>query len=153
MFKEHTKNQINPSLLTTYHTSTINWNQSLQFGLMGFTLHGPYFFAGFRLLDRLFGMSRNMSTVFLKTIGGHCLVFPPFICLLLSYKSLLEGKDFQTTIDRVTMQGPDIFLNGSVVWPFANMINFKFVPVPYRLAYTNLVGIGWNSYLSYAVNE
>eukprot|EP00752_Nemacystus_decipiens_P014597 g12999.t1 len=38
------------------------------------------------------------------------------------------------------------------IWPIANMINFAFVPAKLRVLFMNFVGLGWNIYLSAAVN-
>ncbi len=38
------------------------------------------------------------------------------------------------------------------LWPVANMISFTFVPVQLRVLFMNFVGLGWNMYLSAAVN-
>ncbi|CAM9643416.1 unnamed protein product, partial [Hapterophycus canaliculatus] len=38
------------------------------------------------------------------------------------------------------------------LWPVANLINFAFVPAKLRVLFMNFVGLGWNIYLSAAVN-
>ncbi|CAN0439514.1 unnamed protein product [Pylaiella littoralis] len=38
------------------------------------------------------------------------------------------------------------------IWPVADMINFAFVPAKLRVLFVNFVGLGWNIYLSAAVN-
>lgn len=38
------------------------------------------------------------------------------------------------------------------VWPVANLINFAFVPANLRVLFMNVIGLGWNIYLSTAVN-
>ncbi|CAN0391400.1 unnamed protein product, partial [Laminaria digitata] len=38
------------------------------------------------------------------------------------------------------------------IWPVANLINFAFVPANLRVLFMNFVGLGWNIYLSAAVN-
>ncbi|CAM9775740.1 unnamed protein product [Ectocarpus sp. 4 AP-2014] len=38
------------------------------------------------------------------------------------------------------------------LWPIANTINFAFVPTKLRVLFMNFVGLGWNIYLSAAVN-
>ncbi|CAM9970554.1 unnamed protein product [Pylaiella littoralis] len=38
------------------------------------------------------------------------------------------------------------------IWPVANTINFAFVPAKLRVLFMNFVGLGWNIYLSAAVN-
>lgn len=36
-----------------------------------------------------------------------------------------------------------------MVWPFIQMINFKFVPLHHRVLLVNVISLGWNCYLSY----
>ena len=35
------------------------------------------------------------------------------------------------------------------VWPFANYINFRYIPLPFRPTFVGLIQICWQSYLSY----
>jgi hypothetical protein len=43
---------------------------------------------------------------------------------------------------------PTMYYNW-LVWPFAQMINFFYIPVSYRVLYDNLVTFWWNIGLSY----
>lgn len=38
------------------------------------------------------------------------------------------------------------------LWPVANLLNFAFVPASLRVLFMNFIGLGWNIYLSAAVN-
>lgn len=38
------------------------------------------------------------------------------------------------------------------LWPVANLLNFAFVPANLRVLFLNFVGLGWNIFLSAAVN-
>lgn len=38
------------------------------------------------------------------------------------------------------------------IWPLAQFINFKFMPVQYRLPFASSLGILWNAYLSWLNN-
>jgi protein Mpv17 len=87
-----------------------------------------------------------MKPVLIKSIAGQVLVFPPYVFIYLSITTLLNRLDYRETM---TNQFPKIVTNGALVWPFVNIINFKFVPIPYRLLFINVIGVGWNSYLSF----
>lgn len=36
-----------------------------------------------------------------------------------------------------------------MIWPFVQLVNFKFVPLHHRVLFVNLISIGWNCYLSF----
>ena len=40
-------------------------------------------------------------------------------------------------------------LTGWKVWPFISFINFMFVPMPFQVAFINVVSIFWSTYMSY----
>jgi hypothetical protein len=130
----------------TIQHQSVDWKQTAKFGLIGFTCHGPYFRYGLNWLER-FGTGTNLKTVLIKSFAGQGIVFPPYIALFLGYSAILDSKD---PIQNIKDKYITIFTKGWLVWPFANMVNFSLVPPPMRLAFINLVGIGWNSYLSFA---
>lgn len=128
----------------------LDWRQTLRFALVGATLHGPYFLGGFKVLDRVFGTGRSLSTVLLKSISGQMMVFPPFVLLMLGYTSILENRGSTAHVtSKIRDSFLPIFLNGFYCWPLANVITFKFVPDNLRIVWINCVGLVWNSYLSW----
>jgi protein Mpv17 len=64
----------------------------------------------------------------------------------LSSMSIMEGsspsekleKSYTTALKRNWM-----------VWPFVQLINFRFVPLEHRVIIVNGILLGWNCYLSY----
>ncbi|KAJ3301585.1 hypothetical protein HDV03_000661 [Kappamyces sp. JEL0829] len=127
---------------------TLQTAQTAKFALIGATLHGPYFFHAFKLLDRVFGVSRSIAPVLVKSLSGQLFVFPPFVCAMLGYSAWLDNSDPR---QRISSQFLPIFSNGFYCWPLANIITFKFVPVEARMVWINVVGIVWNSYLSWQI--
>lgn len=127
------------------------WNsqQTMRFGLTGALLHGPYFLLGFRQLDRIFP-NKTVGHALAKTAMGQIFIFPPFVALFLSFTALLER---QSSSDYLSSRFWAINRSGILVWPAANFINFRFVPSHLRIAYINLIGIGWNTYLSWASQQ
>jgi hypothetical protein len=51
-----------------------------------------------------------------------------------------EGKGLQGGIERWKSAFLPTYVNGSVFWPIANMINFSFVPATQRIPYINVCG-------------
>ena len=41
----------------------VNWRQSLRFGVVGLTLHGPFFYHAYRWLDSRFGTAATLQRV------------------------------------------------------------------------------------------
>jgi protein Mpv17 len=124
----------------------VNLIQTLKFSIVGLTLHGPYFYRAFQLLDARYPQ-RTLTTAIRKALVGQVVIFPPYTALFLGYTSLLDQKQFDP------MKLVDINLNGLLVWPAANILNFYLVPPAYRIAYINSIGIFWNTYLSYVSNK
>ena len=128
----------------------LDWGQTVRFAIVGATLHGPYFLGGFKVLDRVFGTGRSLSTVLIKSISGQMLVFPPFVLLMLGYNSILENRGSPAHVtSKIRDSFLPIFLNGFYCWPLANVITFRFVPDNLRIVWINCVGLVWNSYLSW----
>eukprot|EP00128_Syssomonas_multiformis_P008974 Colp12_sorted_trinity150504_noHs@2168 len=128
---------------------TIDLARTTRFGIVGFCLHGPYFYKALQQLDVRFGTARNLSTVVKKSLVGHCVVFPPYLLSFLTVMGALEGKNLPQIKHKIEANAAPIFIAGSFCWPFANMVNFALIPLQHRIVYINFVGVFWNSYLSY----
>lgn len=130
--------------------------RTLRFGVVGLTLHGPYFFKGFAWVDRLFGPAVSSGgTVMWKTLGQkvattQLALNPPFMILLFTWMGTLEGKQWPGEIkDNVVAKFPTAFWAGNVFWPIANFINFRFLSPQHRVAYVATCGGLWNTFISY----
>ena len=126
---------------------SLDWQRCVTFGLIGSGLHGPFFFSGFQLMDKLFGTAPTLNTAIKKALFGQFTIFPCFLSLFLPATSvIIEGRaPFNRFYEKFTR----INLNGMAVWIPLNMVNFLFVPPKMRILYINCVGIAWNSYLAY----
>lgn len=40
-----------------------------------------------------------------------------------------------------------------ILWVPANFVNFRFVPVPLQVAFSNFVALFWNTYVSFVSNR
>lgn len=122
-------------------------HRTLRWSLVGATLHGPYFAAGFARLDAVFGAPRSMAVVAKKTAAAQLILFPPYLTMLFAYMGLLEGMDDVSA--KVHQRVPEAFASGCVYWPIANAINFGLLPPSWRIPYLSVAAGAWNCYLSY----
>lgn len=119
-----------------------------RWAIVGLTLHGPYFFHAFRMLDRHFGPATSLSVVAKKTIFGQIAVFPPYLVALFGYMGIME-PDCHDVPTKVKEYVPRAFVAGCAFWPIANSVNFAFVSAGGRVAYVASAGALWNGYLSF----
>lgn len=126
---------------------TYDARRTLRWSICGLLLHGPYFFSGFSIIDKLFGPATSWKVVATKTAAAQFVLFPPYLCLLFSLIGTLEGHPNIT--EKVKRQVPEAFLGGCIYWPIANGINFSLVHGSMRVPYLAVSAGFWNSYLSW----
>eukprot|EP00899_Mesostigma_viride_P016080 jgi/Mesvir1/24473/Mv21833-RA.1 len=129
--------------------TAIDTERVSRFGILGLTLHGPYFYHGFRWLDTRYGPSKVFRTALLKTLVGQVTMFPVYLALFFPYMGWLEGANAHTCLEKVKAGWPAAYTAGWIFWPPANLSNFMFVPPAARVLYVNLCGLLWNAFLSY----
>ncbi|KAG7668968.1 hypothetical protein Ndes2526B_g00683 [Nannochloris sp. 'desiccata'] len=128
---------------------SINLKQTAQFGMVGLTLHGPYFHHSFRWLDRTLGQSATLRQAALKTALGQVTIFPIYVATFFTYMGLLEGLSLAQCKEKVMKAAPPTLLTGTAFWPIVNVFNFLYVPPAGRVLYVNAAGLFWNAWLSY----
>lgn len=104
------------------------------------------------------------STVFLwyqsltSIQGSHRGTIPqyllPFslICfqlsLFLGSMGIMEGRTIPQIKQKFTDLYPPALVTNWQVWPLAQLFNFRFMPLPYRVPFQSTCGIFWTLYLS-----
>ncbi|KAI1004166.1 hypothetical protein K3495_g4040 [Podosphaera aphanis] len=63
----------------------------------------------------------------------------------LSSMAIMEGSDPMEKLENNYMSA---LTKNWMVWPFVQIVNFKFVPLQHRVMLVNVVSLGWNCYLS-----
>jgi protein Mpv17 len=125
--------------------------RTLRWTLAGLVLHGPYFFAGFSVVDKYFGTAAapSLAVVAKKTAVAQFVLFPPYLVALFGLMGVLEQHDPDIIGQKIRQRVPEAFLGGCVYWPVANGINFAFVSPTLRVPYLAASASVWNSYLSW----
>lgn len=123
--------------------------QTIRFALLGISLHGPFFYRGFKWLDQTVGSAPTFRKAALKVALGQFTLFPVYTTIFFGGMGLLEGLTIRQCVDKVQRSVPQAFVTGCVFWPTVNMLNFMMVPPTGRVVYVNVVGLLWNAYLSW----
>ena len=100
-------------------TKQYDATRTLRWAIAGLTCHGPYFFLGFSTIDKYFraAPAASFGTVAKKTLVAQLVLFPPYLVLLFSLMSVLEGKSTQKEIlTKVKERVPEAFASGCVYW-------------------------------------
>jgi len=121
------------------------------FGVYGFAITGPIFHWWYGFLEKTVRSwqinSGNMGV--LAKIAMDRLVFtPPFLLFTLAYMQFLQTFNVAKTSAAIkNIYAGAIYLNWKV-WTVAQAVNFKYVPLEYRVLFGNLVALWWNVMLS-----
>ncbi|XWW96200.1 hypothetical protein V2A60_004173 [Cordyceps javanica] len=110
----------------------------------------PLQFRWFKLLERLFPMSKTSSFgPALKRVAFDQIVFAPFgVALFFTAMTVAEGGGRRAVSNKLRdMYVPTLKAN-YVVWPAVQLVNFRLMPVQYQLPFVSTVGIAWTAYLS-----
>ncbi|GAA5833606.1 hypothetical protein JCM3766R1_002587 [Sporobolomyces carnicolor] len=86
----------------------------------------------------------------LKRVAADQVGMAPISLLIFLFSmSLLEGLNGEETQEKIKNNyWPILFVNWQV-WPLLQMINFRYVPLKYRVPFGSILGILWTGFLSF----
>ena len=121
-------------------------------GLFGVGLNGLFLTHYYRLLDQAVGKSqKRLSTIVTKIIIDQIINAPICNILFFGFSSFYSGGHFVERIERfqhtLLTKLWSTWIADCSVWPFANVVNFKFIPVNFRPTWVGVCQIFWNAYL------
>ncbi|KAJ2373572.1 hypothetical protein IW150_003556 [Coemansia sp. RSA 2607] len=125
-------------------------------------IFGPVAFKWYSLLDRRFPLpillaagkpnrahSAAKALAVGKRMAADQVVFAPVaIATFFAVMGTMEGKSVDEVRSSLRDRYPQALAGNYVLWPAAQLINFGLVPLIYRVPFSSLVSIVWNTYLS-----
>lgn len=114
--------------------------------LYGGAIFGPAATTWFKFLQTRVKLPSANGTILARVACDQCIFAPTNMAVFLSTMAMLEGSEPQKKLDAAYK--PAMTKNW-MVWPWVQMVNFKFVPLEYRVLVVNVISLGWNCYLSY----
>ena len=64
-------------------------------------------------------------------------------------RSIMEGSGIEGIKDKLSTRLVKTVLGAWKFWPAANIVNFGFIPLEFRVLYMNIMSIFWSFYLTY----
>ncbi|GAX84930.1 hypothetical protein CEUSTIGMA_g12351.t1 [Chlamydomonas eustigma] len=111
--------------------AVVDLNRTSCFALLGLTMHGPFFYYGYRWLIDTF-----------TTITG-----PPSLKGCINGTLITGGNGSSEAVAKVQNTFLRTFCAGFFFWPVANVLNVMFVPATKRVLFVNGSSLVWNAYL------
>ncbi|GIL73673.1 hypothetical protein Vretifemale_3805, partial [Volvox reticuliferus] len=101
-----------------------------------------------KFMERLFSGKKDLTTVLQKVLVDQLTYGPVCNVLFMSFATLvLEGKPFSFLLQKIAKDYPGVQLNGWRLWPLAALINYRFVPLQFRVLFINVVAFIWTTFL------
>ena len=130
--------------------AALDLRKALKMAAFGLLWGGPSIHYWQRFMEEVAfrGARPGFGTVLVKTVLDQATYGPVQNLAFMSFIALaVEGKSLAALRRRVHENFWRVQLNGWKVWPLAALINYRYVPVPFRAAFANLVALGWSMFL------
>lgn len=114
--------------------------------LYGGAVFGPAATTWYKFLAKNVNLKSANATTLARVALDQGVFAPVFIGVFLSSMATMEGNSVQEKLDK---NYKTALTSNYMLWPFAQAINFKVVPLEHRVLFVNVISIGWNCYLSY----
>jgi protein Mpv17 len=140
--------------MTQNKSKTFDYKRPIQIGFLGLVSNGYFLTKWYQLLDNVAGTSMtSKKTVFSKVIADQ-LVYAPFAILsFFSFTSYLTESNLSKAWNHFKITTEErffpTFFADCTVWPLANFVNFRVIPLVYRASFTAFVQLLWQGYLSF----
>ncbi|CAO3623393.1 unnamed protein product [Cunninghamella blakesleeana] len=155
---EYHQQQQSSSLSSSSLSFQWDYLRTLRFASYNFSV-APIAGTWYMFLDCRFPMPTSSSSsslinkiAFKRMLCDQLLFAPAGLLLFFSVMAIAETQSIQGIKEKLN----DAFLtslrSNYTIWPLVQWINFKYIPLPYRLPFVNSLGILWNGYLSWLNN-
>jgi protein Mpv17 len=148
---------VDKQLVKCNHDDKFDFLKAFKIGALGALMNGWWMTSWYRYLDRIFGASmKDTKGVLLKIIADQIVYAPMAIFVFFGYTSMITSSttsemfsEFHTKMNQGFIS---TYIMDWTLWPLANGINFRFIPMVYRTTYTSIVQFLWQSYLSHVAS-
>ncbi|PYH48341.1 Mpv17/PMP22 family protein [Aspergillus saccharolyticus JOP 1030-1] len=106
-------------------------------------------FKWFMFLHNNFNYSSKFLSILTKVCVQQAVFTPVFNTYFFSLQSLLTGKSFEETFERLKLALPVSISNSVKLWPAVTAFSFMYVSPQFRSIFSGVIAVGWQTYLSW----
>lgn len=116
------------------------WSRSVNMGFYGGCIFGPAATLWFRFLqNRVVISGKPNLTIVARVLADQTVFASTNLFVFLNTMALLEGTDPKKKLETTYWNA---LSKNWMVWPFVQIVNFKFVPLDQRVLVVNVVSLG-----------
>ncbi|KAI5780896.1 hypothetical protein EDC01DRAFT_730535 [Geopyxis carbonaria] len=148
----HYGNDLIPHNVTPNGPAPFDFERLARFSAWGFIV-APFQFKWLQLLQKTFPMSAAAGSTLpaLKRVAADQLAFAPVgLAAFFSYMTYAEGGDSAAVRKRLGQVYLPTLKANYMLWPAAQLLNFRLMPLQFQLPFASTLGIAWGTYLSLA---
>ncbi|KAF8592062.1 hypothetical protein K439DRAFT_1401622 [Ramaria rubella] len=90
----------------------------------------------------------SFTAVTKRVVCDQLVMAPLGLGMFLGSMGVMEGRESSDIKQKYTDLFAPALLANWTVWPFAQMVNFRFMPLAYRVPFQSTCGVFWTLYLS-----
>lgn len=133
--------------------TSIDVPRAARFFIMGIGFVGPVLRVWYLTLERVVGVGSGRAVVIKKVLLDQGVFTPVFIPSFLVTLGALQRRSWEDIKRTVRTDYLPILKANYMLWPAAQLINFRFVPLSYRVPFASCVALVWNTYLAWKANR
>lgn len=111
---------------------------------------GPAATAWYKILQTKIVLKNKNLEILARVAADQTVFASTNLFIFLSTMAIMEGGSPKEKLQKTYTT---ILEKNWMVWPFIQVVNFKFVPLEHRVLLVNTVSIGWNCYISYVNSQ
>ncbi|GMF19080.1 unnamed protein product [Phytophthora lilii] len=121
--------------------------RTIRMMVWGSVLFAPIAHTWVNFVERTVG-SHGKVVVFKKMLLDMFVLAPSINTLFFTTTQMMEGKSMSHGLDFAVDRLPQTLKANYTIWPLANIVNYGYVPLQYRILFINCVNLVWTTVLS-----
>ncbi|CZR56008.1 probable Protein sym-1 [Phialocephala subalpina] len=120
--------------------------RSGRMALYGGAVFGPAATTWFKFLQNKVVLRNKNAEILTRVAADQTIFASTNLFCFLSSMAIMEGTSPKDKLEKSYWTA---LQSNWMIWPFIQVVNFKFVPLHHRVLLVNVISLGWNCYLSW----